>query len=195
MKPFFRYSAAIGCTFLVFLSACASPRVAYKKGFDFSQIHTVSIGDFSSAAGYPNSGAVVAGEFIRQMLSQGYQITTTSAGNADAIVYGSVTEFFPNRRYLIQNQQGTASQQTIVIQEPVELSGSNVYSLGNAMGLGQGNQIVVSNASVGVSAYIKDVRTGEIIWSNAYTYEGLDLNSALEGTVRYMLRSIPAGRK
>ncbi len=174
--------------------SCASPRVAYKKGFDFSQIRTVRISGFTSAAAQSNAGAVVANEFVRQLLSGGYSVVSADSAASDVVLEGNVMEYLPNHRYLIQDVSQDQSKQVIVTYPPVELSGSNVYNQGTAFGIGEGNKIIVSNATVGISAFLKDAHTGEIIWSNTYTYEGLDLNTALEGAVGYLLRSWPAKR-
>jgi hypothetical protein len=176
-----------------FLASCAFPRAAYKPGFDFSRIRTVRIGDFSSVGQAPNSGAVVANEFIRQLLAAGYSVTDSN--EADVVLIGTVNEYQPNRRYLINTGQGNGDRRVVVMQQPVELSGNNAYDLGSAFGLGDDNKIIVSNATVGVSAYLKDEKNGEIIWSNSYSYEGLDMSTALDGTVRYLLRSLPRDRQ
>lgn len=176
------------------LFSCAYPRAAYKTGFDFSKIRTIGVGDFSSVGNEPNSGSVVANEFMRQLLSEGYSVKTADAQDADVIMVGNVNEYQPNRRYLINSGRGNGRQQIVVLQQPVELSGSTAYNLGTAFGLGEENKIIVSNATVGVSAYLKDAHTGEILWSNSYSYEGLDLNTALDGTVRYLLRTLPRSK-
>lgn len=180
------------CIVMLIFSSCAVSRAALKPGFDFSKIQSVKIGDFSSAANQPNSGAVIANAFMRELLLRGFAVKISDSDSADAVLMGNVSEYQPNRRYLIKvdNKQNAAAQ-TIVIQQPIELGGSNTYNLGSAFGLGDDNRIIVSNATVGISAYLKDIRTGEIVWSNAYTYEGLDLNTAVEGAVRYLLGSLP----
>lgn len=176
----------------LFICSCASPRAAYKKGFDFSGIRDIRVGNFSSFGGNSNSGPVVAGEFIRQLINSGYSVKQSPSDNVDAVIEGNVTEYYPNRRFLIQVAQKEGTGNNVVIyQSPVEISGSNVYNLGSAFGLGEENRVVVSNATIGISAMLKDARTGEVVWSNMYTYEGLDLGTALEGTVKYLLRSLP----
>lgn len=182
-----------GAVVLALICSCASPRVAFKKDFDFSGIKTIRVGDFSSSARQPNSGSVVANEFIRQLLASGYNVVTSAADKADATLEGSVTEYLPNQRFLVQSEEGNPRdhRQVVVTYPPVELSGTSVYNTGAAFGVGEGSQVIVSNATVGVSAYLKDASTGEVVWSDAYTYEGLDLNTAMEGTVRSLLHSLP----
>jgi hypothetical protein len=180
----------IPALFCIFLVSCAAQRVAYKEGFNFSEIKSVTVGDFTPSSQMPNSGSVVASEFVRQLLQKGYSVKTSGRGKADYVLTGSVSEYFPNRRYLVINRQQDESKDTIVIQnQELEISGSNVYNLGSAFGMGDESKIIVSNATVGIHAYLKEASTGEVVWSNSYAYEGLDLNTALEGTVGYLLSS------
>lgn len=190
MKKYFSGSVMLISSALIFFG-CVTPRGVFKAGYDFSAIKTIRIDTLTSVANQPNSGAVAADEFMRQMLSRGYSVKMGS-GAADVILTGNVTEYQPNRRYLVQTNQGRGSHRNAVAQQPIELGGSSAYNLGTAFGMDQNNKIIVSNATVGVSAYLKDAHTGEILWSDSYTYEGLDLDTALEGTVRYLLNSLPA---
>lgn len=192
------FTSAVGI-FVATIISCVSPRVAYKQGFDFKNIKSVTVGQFSSSRDDSNSGHVVASEFIRQLLAMGYAVKTSEDEGTEFILTGSVTEYFPNRRYLImtgekESQQDDSSnkesnQKIVITQQQIELSGTSVFNLGSAFGLEENNNIIVSNATVGVSAYLKDVKSGEVVWSNSYTYEGLDLNTALEVTVASLLRS------
>jgi hypothetical protein len=173
------------------LAGCASPRAAYKAHFDFDHIRSVEVGSFTSAEYASHSGPAVAGEFMRQLLSAGYTVKTApQAEGVDVVLGGSVIEYQPNRRYLVQNGGGNAGRQVVVVQPPVELGGNNTYNLGPVFGPDETTgHVIVSNATIGVSAHLKDAKTGEVLWSGMYTYEGLDLNTALEGAVRYLLRS------
>lgn len=178
---------------IALLCACATPRAALKPGFDFSRIKVVRVGEFTAAPNQANSGAVIANEFVRQLLAMGYIVKTSeNDGSADAVLMGSVTEFQPNRRYLIQQQPAGGRNRTVVVNPPIELGGTSTYDLGTAFGLGENSKIVVSNATIGVTAYLRDNASGDVVWSNTYSYEGLDLNSAMEGTVRYLVHSWPA---
>ena len=193
MKSYFLRCATLLLGAFLF-SGCITPRGVYKAGYDFSAIKTIRVDTLTSVADQPNSGAVAADEFMRQMIGRGYSVKMGS-GDADVILTGNVTEYQPNRRYLVQSNENRGSRRTVVVQQPVELSGTGTYNLGTVFGLDQSNKIVVSNATVGVSAYLKDARTGEILWSSNYTYEGLDLDTALEGTVRYLLNSWPVKKQ
>ncbi|OGS17107.1 MAG: hypothetical protein A2219_04615 [Elusimicrobia bacterium RIFOXYA2_FULL_50_26] len=194
MKKYLFYFFYITFPVCIFFSGCASPRVAFKQGYDFTRIKVVKIGEITPATKKSNSGAVIANEFIRQLLAAGYTVKTADDGAYDVVLEGNVTEYLPNNRYLIQTNKADGATKVVVINQPVELSGTNAYNLGSAFGLGEDSRVVVSNATVGVSAFLRDAVTGEVVWSNTYSYEGLDLTTAMEGVVRYLLRSWPVKR-
>jgi hypothetical protein len=174
------------------LSSCATPRSIYKKGYNFAALKTIRVKNFASSVSISNSGSVVAGEFMRQLLEAGYTVRTTDDQVVDAILEGNVTEYAPNKKYLIKDDKDTGPGRKIIIDNrAIEISGSNVYSLGPAFGLDKSNQIIVSNATVGTMVYLKDAVTGDVIWSASYTYEGIDLPTALESVVNYILSSLP----
>jgi hypothetical protein len=176
----------------LFLSGCVTPRGAYDPSYDFTRVHTIAVGDFSaSSKRHPNSGSSIANEFIKQLLREGYSVRDDN-GEADVILVGSVNEYLPNKRYLVQHPRPDEHGNVVVVEQSqtVTLSGNSVYNLGPAFGTDD-SQILVSNATVGISAYLKDAKTGRIVWSNSISYEGLDLNAAMEGAVRNLVLSLP----
>lgn len=62
---------------------------------------------------------------------------------------------------------------------------------GTTMGPGPQQQILISNASVGMTAQMLEAATGNIIWTGAYTYEALDVESAAEGVASNLVASLP----
>jgi len=184
------------CAFL--LASCASSRVAFKKDYNFAKINSIKIGQFSPASGYPNSSSVVANEFIRQLLAMGYTVKTDPSDKADVELFGSVTQFNPNRKYLMQasNTTDTTGQNIIINNtQPMEINGSQVYTLGSSLGPDANLSIIATNANCGIAAYLKDSITGDVVWSTTYSYESLDLAAAAENTVRYILSDLPPEKK
>ncbi|PKN01988.1 MAG: hypothetical protein CVU77_03375 [Elusimicrobia bacterium HGW-Elusimicrobia-1] len=179
---------AVFFTAAALVAGCATPRANYKAGYDFSSVRKVYIEEFRSVAVFENSGSVVRDAFISEFLRAGYAVTD-DISSANAIVGGSVRTYNPEKRYLIMLQK--PGEQRIVAQNLTEIPGSNLYSFGSAFGLKEDNQIIVSNAVVGISAQMRDASTREIVWSNDYTYEGLDLSTALNGLVRYLVKTVP----
>ena len=176
--------------FTLFACGCASGPV-YKQDYDFSKAKTAYV-DSSQGA---NNAIVTA--IIKQLMIKGFTVKTDEAANVDIIVNCSITEYQPAKKYLLRKppEDRNKSARDIVIYntDPIEISGSSVYDLGSAFGMDA--NIIASNATIGVSLYIKDAKNGEVVWTNSYTYEGLDLSSAIDGVVRYILKSFPPVKK
>ncbi|MCL2485029.1 MAG: DUF799 domain-containing protein [Endomicrobia bacterium] len=177
--------------FFIFFMSCASNRAVIKQDFDFSAIRTVRVGNFSPANNVlSSSGDAVQSAFIRQLLARGFMVVVDPNAPADAVIQGSVLTFQPERRFLVRTSDnrrpghwhGWGS-------DAIEVGGSNVYDLGPAFGMD--GRVIASNATVGISAHMTDVRTGKVVWSISFSYEGLDLNSALNGAVRFIVRTLP----
>ncbi|MCL2144436.1 MAG: hypothetical protein FWH43_02950 [Endomicrobia bacterium] len=179
--------------FFIVLSACASPRAVIKQDYDFSSVKTVRVGNFISETEYSNSGSSVQSAFIRQLLAKGYRVKVDANTQADVFIEGSVTSYVPDKKYLVRlaEEDRRHGRHAVYAGDITEISGSTMYDLGSAFGLGEPNKIMASNATVGIYAYMVDSDTDEIVWSDSYTYEGLDISSALEGAVKYILRSLP----
>lgn len=172
----------------VFVIGCATARVSYKTGYDFSKVRKIYVEEFKSAPNFGSAGNVVRDSFIREFMKNGY-IVTESVSDADAVVEGSIVTFSPDKKYLIMLSK--PGEKKIVLHQPIEIGGSNIYSFGSAFGLKEENQIIVSNATVGVSAMMKDAKSNEVVWSNSFTYEGLELSIALDSVTKYLVKSVP----
>ena len=175
---------------------CASSNAVYKQDYDFSKIKNVYVENGS----YSTQTQAIRDSIIKQLMSKGFNLKSSSA-DADIIVNYSITEYQPSKKYLVHKDEpypyhepvpyGPRHSNTIVVHnDPVEISGSSVYDLGTAFGVDNAT-VIASNATVGVSITIKDVSTKDIIWTNSYTYEGLDLTSAVDGVIRYILKAFP----
>ena len=173
------------------LSGCSTvPTGGIKAGFDFSSIKTIGIGPFAPSNSDQSSGEVVSAEFAKQFLQKGYNVKY-SRENVDVVLEGNIIEYRPSKKFLFTTPESdNPNQVTLNQQQIVELSGSNAYSLGSAFGVNDNSKIVVSNATLGISARLVIPATNEVVWTNSYTYEGLDINSAIETTVEYLIRSI-----
>jgi hypothetical protein len=171
----------------LFICACASSRAAVNPYYNFESVKSVRVGNFGGG----QAGSAVQGAFIRQLMARGYGIKTE--GDADAIVDGSITGFSPNRSFLVQNNNVPLGSNNVVVMNSnvTEISGSAMYDLGTAFGVPD-SRVVASNAVVGVNAFMKDGKTGEIVWTDSVTQESLDLQGAVTGAVRYVLKSLPS---
>ncbi|MBI4395487.1 MAG: DUF4136 domain-containing protein [Elusimicrobia bacterium] len=176
----------------LFIAACASPRFVKKPGFDFSQIHSILLLEPDRA----DAGAVTD-EIARELIRRGYSVKTARRENArasaDAWLKVNVTQFIPDKKYLIQmNKDEEGKTRDVLLLNPVtEISGRTVYPSASVAGL-EDAQIVVSNATVSLSVRLLDRSSKDILWSGAVTYEGLDLDAAIEGSVSSLLKHFPA---
>ncbi|MDI6641276.1 MAG: hypothetical protein QME68_03085 [Elusimicrobiota bacterium] len=183
--------------FFALLSGCATTRVGLKLGYDFSKVRSVGIGSFVPFGEYKTSSEFVADEFARLLMQNGYIVKRNEEG-VDVVLEGSITQFAPSRKFLFYTTEPLEvdKEKKVVVVTPqmLEIGGSNVYSLGYAFGLGRNAQILISNATVGITARLIDTSTREIVWTNSFTYEGLDIQSATETAVRYLVKSIIKGK-
>lgn len=172
---------------LCFLSACVSPRMTVKQGYDFSKIKKVSVAAFAGPG-----GDAVSDEFVRHLVGSGLEITDAKHAG-DVVLNGSVTEYRPSDKLMVflgDTSLMGPNGQTVVLNNPiVSLSGTQVTSQGPAMGV-PNTQVVSVSATVGVIARLVDTATGNVVWADSMSYEGLDIQSALQGTIGSLVRSL-----
>jgi len=163
----------------LFLSGCAATRSAVKRNYNFSAIKKVAVLKFSGPG-----GDAVSNEFIRQFLEAGIGVVDKTdviyvqdmkSLGVDAVVAGNVVEFNPSSKLLVFKDSGNI----MITDRAVPISGTTVLPTVNAFGLEDANVFSVS-ASVTVSAKMLDAATGEVIWSDSGSYEGLDITTAVE---------------
>lgn len=170
----------------IFVSACATPRAAVNPAFDFDAVKSIQVGNFGGGV----AGMGVQSAFIRRLLAMGFAVRTD--GGADVIIDGAVTTYVPNRNFLIRTPEDRRGN-IFFMNDVTEIGGSAMYDLGTAFGI-EGGRIMASNAIVGISAFMKDASTGEIVWSFSHTHQSLDLQGALNNGVRFVLRTLPRSR-
>jgi len=168
------------------MMGCAT-KMTVKPGYDFSAIQRISMGPFQG-----QGGSAISNEFIRQLVGTRVSITEQVSG-ADVVLSGSVTEYKPGNKLLVFLGESTvpgANGQTVVVTNPVvSLSGSGITPEGAAMGL-RNTQVVSVSATVGVIAQLKDAKTGDVVWADSYSYEGLDTASATESVISSLVKSL-----
>ncbi len=158
-----------------------------KKGYDFSKIKRISVAPFTGIG-----GAAVSDEFVRILVGSRLEITDAKHPG-DATLMGSVTEYRPSDKLMVflgDTALMAPGGQTIIMNNPiVSLSGSEVTPQGPAMGVPNA-QVVSVSATVGAIVRLVDSATGNTVWADSMSYEGLDLQSALQGTVGSLVRSL-----
>jgi hypothetical protein len=167
---------------LAFAAACVAPtRVATRAGTDFSRVRTVLLLDSASAS------RAVTDAFARALLEKGYRVRVgASEEPADLWMEAAVTQFTPDRKYLVPLH----GQGGIVLYPVQEISGRSLYPSPTAASLPDA-QVVISNAAVSLSVRLLEPRTRDLLWTGAVTYEGLDMDAAVEGSVASLLKRFP----
>jgi len=188
MKPLKIYLVVIW-SLTLFVFGCMSTRSVVKKNYNFSAIRKVAVLRFSGSG-----GDAVSNEFIRQFIESGISVIDKTDSfyvqdlrslGVDAVVGGNVVEFNPASKLLVFKDKGNI----MITDRAVPISGTTVLPTVNAFGLEDANVFSVS-ASATISAKMLDASTGEVVWSDSGTYEGLDINTAIEIVITSFKRSL-----
>lgn len=193
-------SFAVYCFLLTLFTGCAG-RSIVAPGHDFFH-NAVAIAPIPDM-GTPGAGQVAANEFIQELMSISVTTQMLEGGGRDALraqavkkgfnyfIVANFTRYLPERRYLLNTAPGQASY--YYQSAPIELPGTGGYTTTiGGTGFGDtGTQVFISYATVGLSAQMIESNTGNIVWAASYTYEGTDVQRAVEGTVSYLVRSLP----
>lgn len=184
------------------LSSCASyPRAASKPGFNFSSIQTVEIQAKESLSPL----------ISRELLELGVSPLSSNKGlrgKGDAILKIALAREHPERRYVIQTAKKKISssvstarsgEETVnsvsfedePTQAPIEVQGGFPHTQ-TFLGAPE-SKIIATYAQVSLTAELIRPQNAEIVWAGSFAYEGVDLDSALEGAVRGLIRQIPIG--
>jgi hypothetical protein len=175
--------SALALSLSIGLSACATSKA--KTGYHFTPQTRVLVSAFDG-----DGGTSVTQEFIRQLLAAGFTVTD-KAQSADVVLSGSVTDYHASDKMLIF--LGAAvfpgpKGQSLDVDNPI-ISGHSSTSDTTALTLPK-TQLVVASASIGLSATVKDLKTGDLLWANSYSYEGLTMESTIQIVVNTLVRSI-----
>lgn len=171
---------------LLFLSACFAPvRTATMPGTDFSKFKSVLVLDPQ----YPEQ-RFVTDEFARQLMARGYRVRVggPSAGS-DVWLQVTISQVIPDKKYLVP-LEGAVGRQNLVLNPITEIGGRSLYPSGSGAGV-EDAQILVSNATLSLSARLLTPDTQDLLWSGSVTYEGLDLDVAVEGSVASLFKKFP----
>jgi TolB-like protein len=166
------------------LVGCA-PKPAIKPVFAMSKVHRVAVLPFEG-----NGGSSVANEFIWQLLADGFEVSDRTQG-VDAVLSGAVTMYKPGDKLMVvlgHTSTVNAAGQTVEVVNPVEsLNGSQVMAGSHAV---QNSQNVAVNASVEVTAKLTHAASGNVIWGDEYSYEGLEVQDAVQAVVDSLVKSL-----
>lgn len=178
--------AGAATIFSLILTGCFAPlRTVTKPGMDFSKIKNVLVLEPT----YPEQ-RFVTDEFARQLLARGYRVRVGEPDTqSDVWLQITVSQAVPDKKYLVP-LKGAWGDRSVVYNAVTEISGRTLYPSGAGPGMDDA-QILVSNATVSLSARLIEPGTREMLWSGSVTYEGLDLDVAVEGSVASLFKRFP----
>lgn len=155
--------------FILYFAGCASAPVV-KKTYDFSRVKRVAVENFASYSEYKDSGRMAAqyaaSDFVRYGIEVYLNPTAAELGKCDVIVTGSLLKYMPDKTQVISLRSSEQELTSLQVKQ-------------------KDKQIIKYNeAQVSLSVIIKDVKTNEVIWANDYSYEGLDIGTAMDFAMR-----------
>ena len=190
---------------LLFVSACATPKVAINPRANFSAIKRVAVLSFGGPRGDLASdlltqsliahGADVVERQRLDAVMKEQSLTASSAFDpatarqlgkllgVDALFVGTVAESTPASSYLV-----SASKDSIVT-NVTQVSGNNIHSEGSVLGM-PNSQLFSTTANVSLLSRMVDVQTGSIMWSASMVYEGFDITSAMSAITDAFISSL-----
>jgi hypothetical protein len=155
------------------LNGCAPHRVVVNPAFDFSKVRRISVAPFDGPG-----GAVATDEFVKELVETGIEVTDAKHAG-DVILRGMVTEYKPNMQLMV----------FLGDDNPVITAGAQVTPEAAALGAHRA-QVASVISTVGIQARLMDASTHSIVWADSFSYEGLDLPTALDATIGALTRSL-----
>jgi curli biogenesis system outer membrane secretion channel CsgG len=177
------------------LAGCATPKVAFNARADFSAIERVAVMTFSGP-----EGDLAADLLTQNLLAHGANVVERQQLEAvlreqrlstsgmldprtikqlgkllgvDALFVGTVARSMPSQSYVV-----TSSRRNIVT-TITPVAGPNVSSRGSVFGVPD-SQIVTTAATASIVSRLIEVETGSVLWSASMSYEGFDIQSAMD---------------
>ena len=137
-------------------------------------------------------GREVTDEFVRELIRIGLEVTDAQHPG-DAVLAGTVTEYRPSSTLMVFLGKTTViapGGQPVVLNNPlVSPGGSQAVPENTAAGAPHA-QVASVSAVVGVAASLTEQASGKVLWSGNYSYEGLDVESAFQPVVAFMMQSM-----
>jgi hypothetical protein len=158
---------------LFLVAGCTSHRVIVNPAFDFSKVRRISVAPFDGPG-----GPAATDEFVKELVQTGIEVTDAKHAG-DVLLQGSVTEYKPAMQLMV----------FLGNDYPVVTPMSQVTPEAAALGAHR-SQVAAVIATVGIQAHLSDTSTHNIVWADSYSYEGLDLSSAMGAVVGSLTRSL-----
>lgn len=114
----------------------------------------------------------------------------------DALVLGSVTSYYPERREVILIRTRNRYEEPVFKKVKREQKNGTYIEVEEQVGAEvryedtQIPQVQTMEAQVGLVVKLVDVSSGEIIWVGSYTNEGINTHLAIEATASYLVKKL-----
>jgi hypothetical protein len=163
----------------LFLSSCVINNAVIKPDYDFSKVKSIRVNQFSSGKGYRGISDAVQNAFIQDLLAKGYDIVSDISVKVDCVIDGSVTSFYRLMEEWVDN--GFYYRYPGRYSRRYRWAGMPIY-----------DGVVCSNTvNIGISTRMTDIETGQVVWSDSFNNESWDEDSAINGAVKAVLKSLP----
>lgn len=177
------------------LGGCASQAPLKPAALDISRIHRIAVLPFDGQGGDQAANALA-----RRLLDAGLQITDQDK-NVDAVITGVMTDFRPVAKRMVflgNSRLATLGGQTVSVNNPV-VSAVDVPGTPESVAFERPReQMATVYAGAGAAVRLTEAVSKKVIWADDYSYEGIDVGSALQGLANKLVRSLsrllPAAR-
>jgi hypothetical protein len=151
-----------------------------KPDYDFSKVKSIRVNQFSSRKKYIGISDTIQNVFIQDLLARGYDVVSDVNIKVDCVIDGSVTSFYRVREEWIDNgfYYGYPGR---YYRRGYRWVGMPVYD----------GVVYTNRVNIGIFARMTDVETGQVVWSDSINNESWDENSAINGAVKSILKSVP----
>jgi TolB-like protein len=161
----------------LFIGGCATAP-AVKNGFNFDKYEKIGVMRFVPYSKKRESSAAVSDEFIRQLIKReksvidipkrskksmkSYRVIAADY-EVDGIITGTVTKYIPDGKEHIyfKNEEGE-----IV------------------------SEVFLNDAEISISAKFIDGSSGEVVWSDSYSYSGFEMDDTISTVVNVILNRL-----
>lgn len=178
------------------LAACVTPRVAVNPRANFGAVRRVAVVTFGGpqgdlAADLLTQDLVAHGADVveRQQLSAIlHEQHLATAGILDPRTVQEVGKILGVDALFVGTVAQSQEAHSYVVTQPrharvggiAAVGGKSVVSEGPVLGVPD-SQVVTTEAAASLVARMVDVKTGSILWSASMSYEGFDVQSAMQG--------------
>ena len=123
-------------------------------------------------------GAAATDEFVKQLVGTGLEVTD-SHHPGDVVLKGSVIDYKSNNQLMV----------FLGGNNPILTPSTQATPESAMLGVHK-TQVASVMATVGIQARLLDTSTHNIVWAGSYSYEGLDLPTALTRVVGALKQSM-----